>query len=400
MITQHAYPGHPQVRRNVQYLRSQEIQVDLVCMASSDLPEWGPRTQPGLHIYGIGLNHRRSPAFWYLLEYLIFFIRALPIVCGLSLRHRYTVVQVDNLPDALAFVAFLPRWRGARLVLNMFEHMPELTAARLRLGTAHPLIRFTRWVERMSHAWADHLLSVSEHGRAIVIGHGVSADKVSVIPNSLPPSPGPAWSPTTPPVLLALSTLVERYGIQIVIRALSELRPSWPELSLCVFGEGEQKAELTQLVADLGIGRQVKFVSFLPWDEAMAAVRTATIGIVALIPDGYSDLMLPTKLLDYVQHGLPVVCSRLPAIENHFPPDTLAYFAPGDAGGMAAQIDRLLRHPDEARRQALRALEAVRPLSWEIVAPRYLGALGLGPDVSVRQTPHRIGSSAWVASSK
>jgi glycosyltransferase involved in cell wall biosynthesis len=376
MVTPHPYPPHPQVQRNVNYLLRQGIELDLVCMASSNLPDWDV-ADPNLHVYRIRMNHRRSHAVRYVQEYVGFFVLALPIVCRLSLRHRYKVVQVDNLPDPLVYVAFLPRWRGARIVLNVLEHMSELTSARLKLASEHPLVRLNRWMERKAQRWADHILSVSETGRGILLGTGLSSEKVSVIPNSIPPDPGVNWSPTEPPVLVVLTTLVERYGVQVVIRALAELQHAWPGLTLRVLGDGEYKPALIALAAELGLQDRVAFYPFRPWRDAMAEVLHASIGVVSLMPDPYSNIMLPTKLLDYAQHGLPVVCSRLPTIESLFPPDTVGYFEPGDARELAAQIDRLLRHPDEARRQAARARVAIRSVSWDTVGPRYLRALGL-----------------------
>ena len=103
----------------------------------------------------------------------------------------------------------------------------------------------------------------------------------------------------------------------------------------------------------------------------------ARLGIVAILPDGYGQLLLPTKLLEYAWIGVPVVCSRLPAIEAYFPPDTLAYAQPGDPQDLAAQIDRLLRQSEAAEAQAERAARIARELAWERVRETYLEALGL-----------------------
>jgi glycosyltransferase involved in cell wall biosynthesis len=104
-------------------------------------------------------------------------------------------------------------------------------------------------------------------------------------------------------------------------------------------------------------------------------------GIVSDIPDGYGQLMLPTRLLEYARFGVPAACSRLAAIEESFPPDALAYCLPGDARDLAAQLQRLLADPRSARRQAGRAREVALDLSWERSRLAYLAALGIGRDL-------------------
>ena len=138
---------------------------------------------------------------------------------------------------------------------------------------------------------------------------------------------------------------------------------------------GEEAAEPRRPV---GIGERVVFTGFLPWPETMAQVRQAAVGIVAVTAGGSGELLLPTKLLEYARFGVPAVCSRLPVIEHYFPDDSLAYFTPGDAGGLAAQVDRLLRDPEAAARQKRRAQEVARSLAWDQVRGEYLRALGLG----------------------
>jgi glycosyltransferase involved in cell wall biosynthesis len=379
MVSQHPYPTNYVLRRNVAHLLGQGLEVDLICTRAG---RSGPDTPPGLRVHSLPVPHRRS-ALWYAVEYFAFFALALPLVCGLALRRRYRVVQVDTVPDFLVFVALLPRWRGARVVLYMYELMPEMTAARLKLSPAHLLVRWIRRIEGAAARWADQVVTVSDHCRRILEARGVPAAKIAVVPNSpLEPNGLPAATARgtpAPPVLMTHSTLVERYGVQLALEALAHLQPNWPGLRLEVLGEGEYAPHLRQLAEQLQVAHQVAFRGFLPWPQAMEAVRRATLGIVPIIADGYGQLLLPGKLFDYVSLQVPVVCARLTTIEEYFPPDTLAYFPPGDAAALAAQVDRLLRNPAEARDQAMRAARAMRRLAWEQVAPQYLAALRPAP---------------------
>jgi len=378
IVSEHQYPAHATLRRNVSQLLDEGISVDLVCLAGAVRPV--SSLPPGLKVYQLRLEHRRKPAIRYLFEYVAFFLWSLPISVALSLRHSYSAVLVDNLPDFLVFVAFVARWRGARIVLEMFELTPELTAARLRLDENHRMLRWAKWIEKLATGWSDHIIVVSQQCMDILVARGVDPAVISILPNTPPVailSPKPERAGSTSQFIVTHCSLVERYGVQVAIRAVVLLRAEWPELRLRVLGEGEYKAALIELAHELRVDDRVVFRNFVPWSEAMAEIREAAVGIVAIIADGYGELLLPTKLLEYVEHEVPVVCACLPTIAQNFPADTVAYFEPGDAAALAARIDHLLRHRREAEQQARRAKVVMRQFSWDVLAPRYLAALGL-----------------------
>lgn len=378
IVSEHPYPAHATLRRNVTQLLEEGVCVDLVCLAGAEVAMQD--RPPGLRIHQLHLEHRRTPAYRYLFEYVAFFLWSLPISVALSLRHRYTAVLVDNLPDFLVFVSFVARWRGARIVLEMFELTPELTAARLKLGEKHRMLRWARWIERLATGWSDHIIVVSQQCMDILVGRGVDPGLISILPNTPPTAiltPKTESAASNSQFIVTHCSLVERYGVQVAIRALALLRTKWPELRLRVLGEGEYKSALVELAHEMKIDDRVVFRNFVPWSQAMAEIRQAAVGIVAIIADGYGELLLPTKLLEYVEHEVPVVCARLPTIAYNFPDNTVSYFEPGDAAALAAQIDHLLCHRHEAEQQARRAKVVMRSFSWEVLAPRYLAALGL-----------------------
>jgi glycosyltransferase involved in cell wall biosynthesis len=374
MVSQHPYPQNPSLRRNVDYVLEQGWELDVVCTTDRPFPTVPPR--PGLHLRRLHIPHRRSSALWYPLEYVLFFLRALPRVTWLSLRHPYRCVQVDNLPDFLVFIAAPGRLRGARVVFFLYELMPEMTMARLRRPAGHPLVRITTWLERRAVSWADTVITVNEPCRRRLLERGADGGKILVVPNTQPERTRSSPSLATPhPSLVTHATLIERYGVQVAIQALAHLRRQWPDMTLAVLGEGDHRPRLEQLAVDLGLGSAVEFTGFLPWDDAMARIRASTVGIVPVLPDGYGELLLPMKLLDYVAEGVPAACSRLPTIQEYFPADSVGYFEPGDAVELAGQLDLLLRDPDLRRLRARRAREALAALSWERVSSDYLAAL-------------------------
>src|SRR5205814_9265529 len=101
--------------------------------------------------------------------------------------------------------------------------------------------------ERDATAWADHVITVSGRCRRIMAERVLDPAKVTVVPNSHPVDGLPPACPALPPFLVVQTTLIERYGVHVIIRALAELHDEWPELTLEVLGEGGALPSLMQL---------------------------------------------------------------------------------------------------------------------------------------------------------
>jgi glycosyltransferase involved in cell wall biosynthesis len=77
-------------------------------------------------------------------------------------------------------------------------------------------------------------------------------------------------------------------------------------------------------------------------------IDTADIGIVPYRPDAFTDGILPTKLMEYVAMGLPVIAARTACIASYFDEDMVTFFPPGDDEALADCIRKL--YDDPARR--------------------------------------------------
>jgi glycosyltransferase involved in cell wall biosynthesis len=336
---------------------------------------WGFRAAERLRLFGLPMGHKRS-LIRYPLEYLGFAAWALFAVSWLSLRGRYDVVQVDTLPDLLVFSTIIPRLRHVPIVLYVYDLMPEMTMSRLGVGNRHPLVRVAAALESLATRYADHVITVTDLFQRRLATRGLDRRRTTVVANSHPVAEVSRPGSARPPLLILQTTVIERYGVQVAVRALAELKDRHPSLRLKVLGDGEYLPVVRTLAADLGIGDRVDFSGrYLPWHEAMAQVAQASVGIVPIISDGYGDLILPNKVLELVAMGVPVACSRLEGIVEHFPEDALAYFTPGDHRQLAVQIARLLADPAAALEQSGRAKHAIETLRWEIASRVYLQTL-------------------------
>jgi glycosyltransferase involved in cell wall biosynthesis len=351
IVRQGYYPADPRVRREAQALLDGGWEVDVICLRGEG--ERSRERATGVDVHRLALRHRRASIARYLFEYSVFPMLAAIRLARLHLRRRYDVVQVNTLPDHLVFAAALPKLLGARVVLDMHEAMPELYAS--KFGPSRRAIRLIEAVERASTRFADRVIVVSEPHRAAITGHGVSADKLTVVMNSPderiftrrqePRARVPGC------VLIEHGTLVERYGFDVAIRALGIVLGRLPEARLMIIGDGEHGPALRALAADLGLLDRVEFLGRRPLDEIPWHLARAHIGVVSNEIDAFTDLVVPTKLLEFAAMGVPAVAARTRAVEAYFDESSVQFFAPGDPADLARAVLELAA--DEARARSL-----------------------------------------------
>ncbi len=107
-------------------------------------------------------------------------------------------------------------------------------------------------------------------------------------------------------------------------------------------------------------GVELDLPGFMPHHEAMAAVSTAAVGLCPLEDQPNYRHSLPTKVLEYLSLGVPVVASDLPgtaAVVAGRPGVQLV--APRDVDGWGAAVDRAVGDP-AWRADAMRAAHDVR----------------------------------------
>jgi len=143
--------------------------------------------------------------------------------------------------------------------------------------------------------------------------------------------------------LVSVGRLVPKKGFDVLLRAVAQLRRERTDLRVTIVGDGDQRAELERLVADLDLDGAVTFTGALPHERTIETLARA--GAVALAcrrdDDGNTDA-LPTVLLEALALGLPIVSTRLAGIPEIVGQRGGALCEPGDVAGFARGIRETL----------------------------------------------------------
>jgi glycosyltransferase involved in cell wall biosynthesis len=159
----------------------------------------------------------------------------------------------------------------------------------------------------------------------------------------IPPS-SPEIDGGATPVVLLVARLVEKKGVDVLIRAAALLRLRGVDFVVRIAGEGPEWAKLQRLAHELGVADHVCFLGPLTEFEVRAEYARATVFALPcqILPNGDRD-GLPNVLVEAMAHGRPVVSTTLAGVrEAVVDGESGLLVDPQDEVGLADALQRLL----------------------------------------------------------
>ncbi len=322
-----------------------------------------------------------SPQPWFPGQSLIRLLRtgyrpqapALEIQQGIRVYHpRYLSVpgllrQFDGWSMALASLVLMRKLKrqGARLIDAHFAYPDGEAATRLGRwlgltvtitlrGTEVPHSKNAALRPRLSRTLesAARVFSVSGSLRRLAIELGAAPEKTEVVGNGIDterfqPVPRDAARarfglPDSARVLISVGGLVERKGMHRVIDVMPALVKHHPDLHYLIVGgtspEGDNRAELTAQVEQLGLADRVHFLGALPSDELKWPLSASDVFVLATRNEGWANVFLEAMAC-----GLPVVSTDVGGNAEVVCRDELGIIVPfGDSLALQQALDSAL----------------------------------------------------------
>lgn len=151
--------------------------------------------------------------------------------------------------------------------------------------------------------------------------------------------------PSAPPIhLLAAGRLVEKKGFDVLIEAAAQL--SFP-FHLRIVGDGPQRQQLAAAIEEFHLQQRVELCDSVSHAELPALYAAAHIVVVPSVVDHTGDRDgLPNVVLEAMASGRPVLASDVGAVSSALTAEQSGLLTPpGDAGALAAALERLARDP-------------------------------------------------------
>lgn len=242
--------------------------------------------------------------------------------------------------------------------------------------------------ERLNLEAAARVFVVSEVERSNLLRAGVPDQKIVVNPNGVDVEkfrPGIGGKSVRvdfgvhddEPLVGFVGTFGPWHGVLELAKAIT-LASSDSRLRYLLVGTGKLKNETEQLINNAGLTDRVIFTGAVAHERVPSLLDACDILVAPHVPlaDGSPFFGSPTKLFEYMAMGKGIVASRLGQIGDVLVDgETALLVEPGDAGELAAGIDRLAKSSEMRQQLGQNARRiAVEKHTWRHNAQRVLDA--------------------------
>lgn len=290
----------------------------------------------------------------------------------LERRRPDALISVLNYSNIAALLAKrMVHGFDPRVLISVHNHLSVAAAE-----AAGPQLRAMPRLARRFFGAADHIVCVS-NGVAddLAVVAGLPRETIATIYNPVvtPPietlalrDPGHAWLKLgEPPVFLGAGKLKKQKDFVTLVRAFARVRAN-RTARLLILGEGDQRASLTKLAEELGVGRDVELRGFV--DNPYAFMSRAAAFVLSSAWEGFGNV-----LVEAMACGCPVVSTDCPSGPAEILNDGEfgALVPVGDVEALASAMGKALDEPPHVEN----ARDRAREFTAERSADQYLSLL-------------------------
>jgi glycosyltransferase involved in cell wall biosynthesis len=388
-------PFDRRVWQECQALREAGYEVTVICPQGRSQDGEPYAVIEGVEIHRYPLVPAAGGWTGFLREYAAAIWRSWRLARGLG---RFDIVHICNPPDLLFLVALPLKLRGARIIFDQHDLVPELYLSRFERGR-DVLYRVVVALERLTYRLADVVIATNGSYKRAALDRGRKPPERVFVVRSAPDLsrfaggiPDPALRRGKQHLLCYLGVMGPQDGVDYALRSLAALRDVRADDWHAAFvGSGDCFEEMCALSRELGLEDHVTFTGRIPDGELLSYLSTAA---VALAPDPHNplnDVSTMNKILEYMAVGCPIVSFDLREARVSAG-DAARYAKCNDIHAFATEVSELLDDPLERRRRGRVGQQRIAgSLSWEhskvqLVAS-YAAATGESLETSASDAP-------------
>ncbi len=132
--------------------------------------------------------------------------------------------------------------------------------------------------------------------------------------------------------------------IDVIIRAIADLRQHIPDITFAITGHGDAELPLKRLTEEIGVTDRVKFFGTLKLEDHVKVYQASDVFTIASTAETQSLSLMKAMAVE-----IPVIGARARALPEYINERNGFLVEPGDVAGFAEKILYLFRHPEERK---------------------------------------------------
>lgn len=265
--------------------------------------------------------------------------------CAQSAQNRTVLMYTLYLPYLQAVASVKKRYPDLKCCVIVTDLPNELGLASGRRG----------WLKRIEYARGEKSMALCRAMDGFALLTRPMADALRVTHKPYTVMEGLICSGTEPapvssqaqerPAALYTGTLERELGIGELLEAFSRM----PQYELWICGQGAMRDDVARAAERHD---NIRYFGFVAQQEALALQARASLLINPRSPAGaFTRYSFPSKTLEYMRSGKPVVCCKLEGIPDEYDP-YLHYIRGEGAAAIMRAVDEVLAMP-QAQRDAM-----------------------------------------------
>jgi glycosyltransferase involved in cell wall biosynthesis len=376
MVTYSSYKSDARVTRYAESLAERGDHVDVLALSSS------PANPPQEKVSNVNLfciqsrrgKTEKSPTA-FLFPVLRFLVTSSAWIVREHTRNPYDVFHIHNIPDFIVFAALWPKLRGAKVILDIHDIVPEFYGSKFNTHPGSLPIRFLKWIERASSRVADRVIIANHLWLEKYATRTGTNGKCTVFINNVDSSifvPRPRTRKDGKQIIIFPGGLQWHQGLDIAIRAFQKVADELPNAEFHIYGDGNMKEQLVGLAQELGLNQRVRFFAPLSVRQIAEIMANADLGVVPKRADSFGNEAYSTKIMEFMSLGVPVVVSKTKIDQFYFNDSIVRFFESGNVEALAEAMLEMLRDSELRQRIIANASKYAAENSWESRKTDYL----------------------------
>lgn len=375
MSTYSYYETDTRVRRYAETLARRGDEVDVVSLRRSG--QCSKETINGVNVYRIQERIKNETgALSYLWRTNQFLLKSTAKIFCLGRHGRYDLIHVHNIPDSQVFSALTEKLRGARVILDIHDIVPELFCSKFFKNANSLYFWAIQAVERISAKFADHVIVANDLWGEKIASRSVPRNKCTVLLNYPDPclfhSSNGNRRTDSERVIIYPGSLNHHQGLDIAVDAFHKISAELPDARFLIYGDGPAKKSLFQQAKKVRLDGRIQLLDPLPLEEISSVMAKATCGIVSKRADGFGNEAFSTKILEFMALGVPVLVSDTTIDRYYFDDSLVLFFESGNPFDLAAKMKKMLTDENLRNQLVEKSRRFIEQNNWDVKKQVYL----------------------------